>query len=276
MKKILKWTGVVFGALIILTVLAGLVMVPIGMEKLTRSFTKIPVETVNLSTDPDAIARGTHIALIRGCTKCHGENLSGTMLADDAFLGTIPASNLTSGKGGIAGSYSDTDWVRALRHGIKPDGRVQVSMFDYSSLSDRDMGDLLAYLKQVPPVDAQYPVASPGPVLAISAVLGIDTPAAERIDHSAPRPADPVPGATKEYGKYLSTVCAACHGDFAAAKLEKWNREDFIRAFRTGVSPGGKKLGPTMSSKTFSELNDTELNALWLYFMDGKANIAAK
>ncbi len=44
---------------------------------------------------------GRHIAIIWACTKCHGYDLSGRLFADDPFLGTILASNLTSGKGGI-------------------------------------------------------------------------------------------------------------------------------------------------------------------------------
>ena len=53
-------------------------------------------------------------------------------------------------------------------------------------------------------------------------------------------------------------------------RLEKWKQDDFIRAFRTGVLPNGKQLGPTMSSKTFREMTDMELSALCLYFMDSK------
>jgi hypothetical protein len=34
---------------------------------------------------------------------------------------------------------------------------------------------------------------------------------------------------------------------------------------RNVVLPDGKKINPEMASKSFSELNDTELAALWLY-----------
>ncbi|MFN8442810.1 MAG: hypothetical protein U0175_18685 [Caldilineaceae bacterium] len=55
--------------------------------------------------------------------------LSGHTFADaPPFL--LVASNLTQGVGGVGGSYSDTDWVRAiraefintLRTGRRPDG----------------------------------------------------------------------------------------------------------------------------------------------------------
>jgi mono/diheme cytochrome c family protein len=266
MKKAIKWTAIVLGGLIALALLAGVVLYPIGVKKLNRSLPGIPVEAVSIPTDPDAIARGEHIAIVWACTKCHGDNLSGTLLAHDPFLGTIVASNLTSGRGGIAGSYTDTDWIRAIRHGIKPDSRVEMFMYDYySTMSDRDLGDLIAYLKQIPAVDSGYPATRFGPIAAIAPAIGLFTPAAERIDHGAPRQADPVPGMTVEYGRYLSVLCIECHGKNLAGKVETWKREDFVRAVRAGVLPSGRQISSAMSLKTFGEMNDTELAALWLY-----------
>jgi mono/diheme cytochrome c family protein len=265
MKNIMKWTGIVLGGLVGLAVLAGLALYPSGMKKLTRSYPDIPVETVNIPTDLDAVARGRHIAIVWECTKCHGEDLSGMLLADDPFLGTIPAPNLTPGSGGIATSYTDADWIRAIRHGVKPNSRGEIFMYDYSTMSDQDLGDLIAYLKQIPPVDSDYPAMRVGPIIPIAPAVGLFTPAAELIDHGAPRPADPVPDATIEYGRYLSAICFECHSASLAGKLEKWNEEDFIRAVRTGVLPNGRQLPAAMSPKTFGEMNDTELTALWLY-----------
>lgn len=269
MKKFLKWTGIVLAGLVGLALLAGLALYPSGMEKLTRSYPDIPVEAVHIPTDPDAVARGTHISVVWACTKCHGEKLSGMLLTDDPFLGTIPASNLTSGQGGVGRSYTDADWVRAIRHGVKPNSRVEVFMYDYySTMSDRDLGDLVAYLKQIPPVASNYPTARFGPIFAIAMAVGLFTPAAELIDHGAKRSADPAPGATIEYGKYLARLCVECHGDNLAAKLEKWNQEEFVRAVRTGVLPNGKQMSPAMPLKTYGEMNEMELAALWLYMQD--------
>ena len=152
MNRFLKWTALVVGALFVLVAIAGVVLYPMGMKKLNQSYAILPVETVKVPTDADAIARGKHIATIWACTTCHGENLSGWVITKDPIqrtvplLATIPASNLTSGKGGIATSYTDTDWVRAIRHGVTPEGQVEVLMFDYSTMSDQDLGDLIAYL----------------------------------------------------------------------------------------------------------------------------------
>ena len=265
MKKILKWTGIVIGGLTALTLLMGLALYPSGKEKLTRSYPDIQVEAVTYPTDLDAIAQGRHISMIWGCTKCHGDDLSGKLLANDPILGTIPASNLTPGQGGIGKNYTDTDWVRALRHGIKPNSKVEIFMNDYSYMSDHDLGDLIAYLKQIPPVDSELQALHLGPVAPLAPAVGFLTPPAELIDHSEQRPADPVPGATVEYGKYLFAICSECHGSNLAGMLEKWNQEEFIQAFRAGVLPDGDKLPTAMPQKIFSEFNDTELSALWFY-----------
>lgn len=276
MTSIVKWTGIALAVLFGLTLAAGLALYPVGMEQLTRTYPDIPDDALDIPGDSEAVARGRHVATIWACAMCHGADLSGTMLTDDPFQGTVPAANLTAGKGGIGGSYADADWIRAIRHGVKPDRHVEVWMNDYSSLSDQDLGALIAYLKQLPPVDSARPALRAGPLLALATLAGLLTPAADRIDHRAPRPADPVPGATKEYGRYLSAICAACHGPFVARKLDNWKHDDFMRAFRTGMSPNGKRLGPTMSSKTFSELSDTELMALWLYLKGAPSEASHK
>jgi len=268
MKSIMKWTVIVFGGLIGLVLVAGAALYPSGVKKLSQTYADIPVETVTIPSDPEAVARGKHVAIIWGCTKCHGEDLSGSLLTNDAILGTIPAPNLTSGKGGIGGFYSDTDWVRSLRHGVKPDGRGEAFMNNYSTLGDRDLGDLIAYLKQIPPVDAEYPAMRFGPIVPIAPAIGLVPPAAEQIDHGAPHPADPVPGATSEYGEYLFTICAECHSTKIAGELEDWSQEDFVQAFRTGVLPDGKPLPAAMAAKTFGEMNEVELEALWLYLKE--------
>jgi len=275
MKKFIEWTAIVLGGLFLLVALTRLILYPLGMKKLNQTYPNITVESVNIPTGTDAIARGKHVATIWACTRCHGEDLSGKMFVNDPLSelvplgGNISASNLTSGLGGVADTYTDTDWVRAIRHGVTSDGHVEVFMFDYSTMSDQDLGDLIAYLKQVPPIDTSYPEIKYGLIVPVVSNIGLLTPAAERIDHSAPRPADPTPGATVEYGKYLSTVCTACHGNSVGNSAKQWKQDEFIQTFHTGVLSDGKQFGPTMSSPTFREMNDTELSALWLYFTSG-------
>lgn len=264
MKKFLRCSTIVLGAGIGLFLLAGLALHAIGMQKLTRSYPDIPVQTTNIPTDADAITRGKHIAVVWLCTRCHGEDLSGKLVEDDPFLGTIPAGNLTSGEGGVATAYTDVDWIRGIRHGVKPNGQVEIMMYDYSTMSDQDLGDLIAYLKQIPSADSNLPAMRIGPILPLAPALGYLVPPADRIDHDALIPANPVPGVTVEYGKYLSTLCRECHSPNIGGKLEAWTQEQFIRAMQTGVLPNGERLGSGMP--LYSEMNHIELAALWLHY----------
>lgn len=283
MKKILKWSAIAFVVLVALTLLASMALYSIGMQKLTRTYPNITVEQVKTLTDADAIARGKHIASIWACTRCHGADLSGSLITNDPIegfipiLGTIPASNLTAGKGGIAKSYSDTDWVRAIRHGVKPNGRVEIFMYDYSTMSDRDLGALIAYLKQASPVDSDQHAMNYGPILPFASAFGLFIPAAEVISHGAPRPADPLAAATKEYGKYLSALCTACHGTNLVAPIRgKYTQDGFMRAVGTGVLPDGTQVGRAMPPNIYGEMNDTELTALWLYLQNTPTSQAQK
>ena len=276
MKKFFQWTVIVLGGLFVLLAVVGLALYSVGMKKLSQTYPNVPVETINIPTGADAVARGKHVATIWACTKCHGDDLSGTVIENDPLsgivplMGTISAPNLTSGKGDFATSYTDTDWVRAIRHGVTADASGEGLMFNYSTISNEDLGDLIAYLKQLPPVDVNYPDMNDGPVLPIVAGAGLLQPAAGQIDHDPTHPANVTPGATVEYGRYLSAVCTACHGNGIGNVVKDWQQDEFIQTFQTGVLPDGKQFGPTMSSNTFREMTDTELTALWLYFTSPK------
>jgi len=272
MKKIIKRTSLIAGGLLVLFAIAGLTLYFTGTKKLNRLYPNLTVETVNIPTKADAIAHGGHVATIWACTRCHGNDLSGMTFTNDPLSGLVPlggkisASNLTSGLGGVADTYTDADWVRAIRHGVMPDGHVEVFMFDYSTLSDQDLGDLIAYIKQIPPVDSSYPEMEFGLITPIVSNIGLLTPAAERIDHNAPHPTDPTSGATAEYGKYLSSTCTACHGSGVGNLVNSWEQDEFINTFKNGMLPNGRPFGSTMSSSIFTDMTDTELTALWLYF----------
>ena len=65
------------------------------------------------------------------------------------MLAILSASNLTKGQGGVGASYTDADFVRALRHGVRPDGKSFLIMPAnlYAHLSDADVGALIAYIR---------------------------------------------------------------------------------------------------------------------------------
>jgi cytochrome c553 len=281
---VLKWAGLILGALVLI------IAAYLYGASTWRLNTHYDVEPADLAvpTDSAAVGRGRHIAVTRGCADCHGDNLGGAAFIDNALMGRIYGPNLTSGRGGIGGTYSNADWIRALRHGIGPDGESLVFMpsYEYYYLSDRDLGALIAYLKQLPPVDHTAEGTSIGPMGRMLILTGELKLPAEQIDHEAPRPDDPTPGPTAAYGAYLAKACTGCHGqDFTGGPIPAappswppatnitphsedgigdWSQEDFIRALRQQVRPDGSAINPVMP-KEMGKMTDQELTALWKY-----------
>lgn len=50
--------------------------------------------------------------------------------------------------------------------------------------------------------------------------------------------------------------------------------DDFARALREGVAPGGKRLYPAMPYPSFAKISDEDLHALYAYFMHGVQPVA--
>lgn len=148
----LKWPGLVLGGAVELLAAALVVLMVLGGARTNKKY-EIPVETVFVPTDADAIRRGEHVAVIHYCQAWHTENLGGRLYFNLPGLLSIPTPNLTSGSGGVGRFYADEDWLRAIRHGIGHDGRALwiMPVEGFSRLSDEDVGALIAYLKSAPP-----------------------------------------------------------------------------------------------------------------------------
>ncbi len=252
----------------------------------------VSADAVSIPSDSASIARGRHIAVTRGCGDCHGPQLAGSTAVDDPMIGTLRAPNLTSR--GVGGTYTDADWIRALRHGIAPDGAPLVFMpsFEYYYLSNEDLGALVAYLKQLPPTGREMADPELGPMGRAMVVMGQGNfqLSADRIDHDAPRPEAPPPAPTATYGEYLAHSCKGCHGaDLsggpisgappswpAAANITphedgigSWGSEDFFRAMREQERPDGSTIDPVMPAD-MGKMTDQELTALWKYLQTVK------
>jgi mono/diheme cytochrome c family protein len=267
---------------LIFILLAVFILNALSNARLNRVYA-IPELGFAIPNDDDAIRRGSHLVRdLAGCTDCHGEDLAGDMLYDDPLFGQIVASNLTAGEGGVGASYRDADWVAAIRHGVGPDRKPLIFVMSsyYNTLSDDDLGAMIAYLKNISPVDNELPDTRVG--LLSRGFLLIDPTLlpAEVIDHFRTRPPAPEPEVTVDYGAYLAFACKICHGEnFAGGlsvgaglnltpggDLRSWTEADFIRALRTGITPEGDELDPEiMPWRRLRRMTDDELKALWLY-----------
>ncbi len=95
-----------------------------------------------------------------------------------------------------------------------------------------------------------------------------------------------MPEASAAYGAYLVTSCTGCHGPGLAGQaipgqsadyphsanltpsgdLGHWTFDDFATTLRTGQTPEGKVLNPSvMPWPIATHMTDVELEALWLY-----------
>ena len=239
-----------------------------------------------------AVARGKHLASsFYGCAECHGQDFGGGVMVDDPAMGRLLGPNLTTGTGSRTLAYTAADWDRMVRHGVKPDGHASpMPSRDFFRMSDRELSDLVSYIRSLPPVDKTVPAVSLGPVSKILIATGRFPlsaqlhPTQHEIAHAVLPPPE-VPDAM--LGQHLAQTCSGCHGgEFAGGKivegppdwppaanltpagLSGWTYDDFRRALVDGRSKDGRTLRAPMSlmQKMAANMTEVELRALWAYF----------
>jgi mono/diheme cytochrome c family protein len=290
MKKVLKWIGIVLGALVGLILLAAIVLFISGNSRLQKTYS-FNVQPIPIPTDAASIERGKHRVTIL-CAGCHGPDLGGVPnWFNGGPLGTVDSANLTSGEGGIGQKYqSIEDYVRAIRQGVNPDGKpiFMPAVVSLNRMSDKDLGEVLAYVKSVPPVNRQTRGHQFTPLAAVMFGAGMFPKLpVEVVDHAKP-PESPTEGVNAEYGGYLMTIndCRVCHGQQLAGgkhpdptksnvivpnltpggDLAGWTADQFINTIRTGFTPDKRPLSPElMPWKEYSLSTDDELKAMFLY-----------
>jgi mono/diheme cytochrome c family protein len=242
------------------------------------------------AADPAAIERGRHLVTARyGCAACHGRNLAGGVMLDDAAIGSLRGPNLTSGQGSRSAGYTMADWDRIVRHGVKPDGTpALMPSDDFFKMSDAELSDIVAYVRSVPPVDAAVAPPSLGPVGKLLVVLGKLPLSAEHQPTSAHPSAPPAAADSAAFGEHLVATCLSCHRqnlsggpmafgppDWPAAAnltphqsgLGAWSFEDFDKALTQGVSKDGHKLRAPMADvvQGTKAMDAAERKAIWTY-----------
>jgi mono/diheme cytochrome c family protein len=291
MKRLLKWIGYTVGGLVAIIVLALAVVYVLSSRRMSRTYpanqASADAEALTIPTDSLSIERGHHLVIAVGkCTGCHGDNLAGKMISDSRAFARLWSANLTRGKGGIGKDYTNADYVRSIRYGLKADGKPLIFMPSeaFTHFSDADLAAIIAYLKSVPPVDQVTSPPRIGPVMRVLSVMVPEFPLvpAEQINQGEARPASVTASVSPEYGDYLVTTggCKACHNPnlSGGAKIEgvpaanltpagigKWTEADFFKALRNGVRPDGRILSAVMPWPETKNLTDDELRAMWLY-----------
>ncbi len=281
------WAAATMSALVAAAFGAGLAL---AHQKLNRHVA-VPALTLALGVEGDdagARERGRYLFVSRGCADCHGTDGAGRRFIDSSAV-KASAPNISPGSGSVVAGYTQTDWVRTLRHGVKPDGRPLMIMpsEDYNRFTDADVAALVAYVRALPPVAgsaANIDLAAP---VRVMYGFGVVRDAAEKIDHGAP-PSTPVAEAVSaEHGRYVANMCIGCHGERllggkipggppdwpAAARLapgagsamDRYTDAASLRAmFSSGRRPDGVAL-KVMPFGSLRELSELDVQALYLY-----------
>jgi mono/diheme cytochrome c family protein len=289
MKKFIKRFVFSILALLALLLVVGGIMGFMGQNDFNKTRT-IQSQQIAIPTDSSSVAAGQRWATVL-CTGCHGENYAGTKFMDVPALGVVHASNLTPA--GVGQYYQDADWVRAIRHGLNPKNKAFVIMPSehFQHLSDEHLGQLIAYLKSLPPVEQTWPsrnLTFLSMVMYQAGAFGLLP--TEQVDHQALHPT-PAKAETPAYGQYLVnlTGCGMCHGSnmkggtspdaasppcpdiSASSNTSKWGAEGFIQALRTGVTPQGKEINAKfMPWREHGRLDDVQLKAIYAFLQTNK------
>jgi mono/diheme cytochrome c family protein len=211
-KKIL--IGV--GGLAALVVVAVVALFLVASSKLSATVEMAP-PPLTAATDEKSLARGKHI-FESVCYDCHVQDSSGRaaggIMPDlPKVVGAVTTANLTSHPAAGIQNVPDGVLARAIRFGIRRDGRRMVTM-PLFGMSDEDLSAVLGFLRSNDEIVAPDERVQPTPELSPIGKLAFGM-------NLAPVPTWPASGLqappkapTVEYGAYLARevyVCGVCH-----------------------------------------------------------------
>lgn len=216
------------------------------------------------SADGDA-RRGQYLAAAGGCVGCHTESQKDAVpfaggRALKTPIGTFYGPNLTPHPQAGLGRWSEADFIRAMRNGMRPDAAHYYPAFPYTSFTrirDADLRDLWAYLHALPPnrhVNRAHELHFPFRWRFTAAVWKwfFFTP--------GPYISDSRHGPAVDRGAYLVAAlchCSECHtprNALGAAKRERW---------LAGGKMGSKSV-PNLTPTRLAKWKDTELKEFLL------------
>jgi mono/diheme cytochrome c family protein len=276
MRRLLRWAVWSFAAILLLALLA-VAAVYLASERILRRTYPVGLTAITLPNDSTALVEGGRLARVRGCFGgCHGERFEGKVFFDEPGVARLVAPNLTQ----AAARWSDPELARIVRHGVRPNGRSVFSMpaHTFSSLSESDLGAILAFLRHAPPEPGLQAELDARWLGRLGLVLGKYRPEAELIPHDSIRPPKATPREPLAHGRYLArTICTECHGgdlhgaaDGSTPDLRiaaAYSPQTFARLLREGVPLDQRQLGlmGRVARGRFRYLTDVEISDLYQY-----------
>jgi hypothetical protein len=301
--KILLWSGL----FIILVVVALIGYVQLFWNKTFDA----PYPEITASIDPAVIERGRYLAYGPAhCATCHvpfekifevdrglempmiggwGEEIPG--------FGTFRAPNLTPDPETGIGNITDTQLARAIRYGVKHDGKLIPPFMLFQEMSDEDLTAVISFLRSQEPVKN---IVEPSDLTFVAKALvtfGLLKPQGPKNTPPISVPFD----TTELYGKYIARNlgnCLGCHikldekgqqmnADFAGGSIfpasaltggyafvspnltphqttgimAKWTEEMFIARLKAGRI----QQGSPMPWGSYSRMTEGDMKALYRY-----------
>ena len=288
MNKWVKGTSLLLAALAAIGAITVLVGKEMGERKMQRTI-KVALAPLIVSASSARLEQGRYLYATRGCADCHGANGAGKELMRSGAM-VVDSPNITGGANSATTAYVGADWVRTMRHGVKPSGRPVMIMpsEDYNRLTDNDLAAIIAYVLQLPPVPGKRAVVQLPVAVKVLYAFGYVKDAAEMIDHSLP-PQLPVEAAISvTHGAYVANSCIGCHGaNMSGGKIPgappEWpapanltpgsgsamaqyrDPEAFMAMLRSGKRPDGSAISNVMPFGSLKEMNDVDVRALHRY-----------
>jgi mono/diheme cytochrome c family protein len=302
-----------FKKILLYIIVAVILIVVIGISYITLALPDVgKPENINIAITPQRIERGkylaNHVAL---CMNCHSQRdwskPIGPITADhlgsggdvfdktDGFPGTVPVPNITPY---ALKSWTDGELFRAITTGERKNGSAIFPLMPwpyYSKMSREDLYSIIAYLRTIKPVKANYGKAK------------LDFPL-NILVHTMPQKATlgvmPPQSDTVKYGEYITrtAACMECHSQqkngkipdgmaFAGGRefkidgkpfysanitpdkntgIGSWTREAFVDRFKSASNSaiGGKQTVGKVSVMPwydYSGMKLSDLNAIYAY-----------
>ncbi|WP_240654823.1 c-type cytochrome [Rhodovarius crocodyli] len=235
---------------------------------------------------------------IAACGNCHtpkgpqgdlpGMAFAGGLVIDEPNAFRAVTSNITPDPETGIGRWTDAQIIRAIREGVRPDGRVlgpPMPFALYRDISDRDATAIVAYLRSLRPVRnvveaSRYPMPLPpayGPPLGTVAGPA-DTPIARGaylggpLGHCIECHSPMGTGGQRDFTR-AGTGGPPLNGPMGAIvppaingpALRGWTDAQIERAIRQGVSSDGRRLAPPMAFPHYARIGGTEMRDLIAY-----------
>ncbi len=201
------------------------------------------------------------------------------------------APDITPAPNGVVAAYTPADWVRTVRHGVKPDGTPVMIMpsEEYNRFVDADLAAVVAYVRQLPPRRARRrEIRLPMPVKALYAAGVVQATRARRSTTRCRRRSR-CPKASRRRTAPMSPTAASAAtapsstgGKIPGAPpdwppaarlapgpgnaLDRYpTAEQFMAMLKTGKRPDGSSVSTVMPFASLKEMNEVDVRALYLH-----------